>query len=148
MRSGVPARLTPPVMWMPHDCPDAASISRYSLIVYSCSFATFGSPFSVCMPPAACQVEPDVSSSRSTSTTSVQPALREVIENARADDTAADHCDLCVRPSQSTCSRNARVRSFCGFAEERRRRAVLDDDAVIGEVDVVGDLAREAPSRA
>src|SRR4029079_2166252 len=35
----------------------------------------FGSPLSVCMPPAACQVEPAVSSRRSRRTTSVQPAF-------------------------------------------------------------------------
>src|SRR5206468_4094020 len=37
--------------------------------------ATFGSPFSVCMPPAECHVDPAVSSRRSSSTTSFQPAL-------------------------------------------------------------------------
>ena len=35
----------------------------------------FTSPLSVCMPPAACQVEPEVSSERSISTTSFQPSL-------------------------------------------------------------------------
>src|SRR3546814_2945997 len=34
-------------------------------------------------------------------------------------------------------------RVLCLF-EKRRRRAVLDDDAAVGEVDVVGDLAGEA----
>jgi hypothetical protein len=43
--------------------------------VYCWSFATFGSLLMVCMPPAACQVEPEVSSCRSISTTSRQPAL-------------------------------------------------------------------------
>src|SRR3546814_14376487 len=33
-------------------------------------------------------------------------------------------------------------RVLCLF-EKRRRRAVLDDDAAVGEVDVVGDLAGE-----
>src|SRR6185312_2575393 len=42
-------------------------------MVYFCSLATLGSPLIVCMPPAACQVEPEVNSSRSISTTSVQP---------------------------------------------------------------------------
>src|ERR1700751_3984556 len=60
-------------MWMPQSWPERCSISRYKLTVYCCSFATLGSPLSVCMPPAACQVEPAVSSLRSTSTTSVQP---------------------------------------------------------------------------
>src|SRR5437762_14331379 len=59
---------------MLHDWPDACSISSYSLIVYSASLASLGSPLSVCIPPAACHVDPDVSSSRLTSTTSVQPA--------------------------------------------------------------------------
>src|ERR1700678_553592 len=44
-------------------------------MVYCCSFATLGSPLMVCMPPAACQVEPEVSSSRSTRTMSVQPSF-------------------------------------------------------------------------
>src|SRR6267154_1649339 len=44
-------------------------------MVYCCSRATFGSPLRVCMPPAACQVEPQVSSPRSISSTSFQPAL-------------------------------------------------------------------------
>src|SRR4029078_7905791 len=37
--------------------------------------ATLGSPLSVCIPPAACHVEPAVSSRRSSSITSVQPAF-------------------------------------------------------------------------
>src|ERR1700733_7308956 len=61
-------------MWMPQFWPERRSISRYSPTVYCCSFATFGSPLSVCIPPAACQVEPAVSSLRSTRTTSVQPS--------------------------------------------------------------------------
>src|SRR2546430_902116 len=44
-------------------------------MVYCCSRATLGSPLRVCMPPAACQVEPQVSSPRSSSSTSFQPAL-------------------------------------------------------------------------
>ena len=43
--------------------------------MYCWSRATFGSPLSVCMPPAACHVEPAVSSRRSRSITSVQPSL-------------------------------------------------------------------------
>ncbi len=42
-------------------------------MVYFCSFEMFASPLKVCMPPAACQVEPDVSSLFSTISTSVQP---------------------------------------------------------------------------
>src|ERR1700733_1648919 len=61
-------------MWMEQFCPERCSILRYSSTVYCWSFATFGSPLSVCIPPAACQVEPAVSSLRSTSTTSVQPS--------------------------------------------------------------------------
>ena len=74
-RSGVPASIRPPVMCRPQETPETASISLYRLIVYCCSFATFGSPLTVCMPPAACQVEPDVSSARSISRTSFQPAF-------------------------------------------------------------------------
>src|ERR1700690_4123183 len=44
-------------------------------MVYCCNLATFGSPLPVCMPPAACQVDPDVSSARSISSTSFQPIL-------------------------------------------------------------------------
>ena len=58
-------------------------------------------------------MEPDVSSSRSISTTSIQPTLREVVEHAGADHAAADDDCTRLRP-HSTCSRNARVRSFCG----------------------------------
>src|SRR6201993_4293280 len=74
IRSRSPASVSPPFMWMPQFWPERCSISRYSPTVYCCSFATLGSPLSVCMPPAACQVEPAVSSLRSTSTTSVQPS--------------------------------------------------------------------------
>src|SRR5487761_2569573 len=55
--------------------PERSSISRYSPTVYCCSFATLGSPLTVCMPPAACHVEPDVSSARSISSTSFHPAF-------------------------------------------------------------------------
>src|SRR5271169_138542 len=44
-------------------------------MVYCCNLATFGSPLTVCMPPAACQVDPEVSSARSISSTSFQPIL-------------------------------------------------------------------------
>src|SRR6187402_3890121 len=44
-------------------------------MVYCWRRATLGSPLSVCMPPAACHVDPAVSSRRSSRTTSVQPAL-------------------------------------------------------------------------
>src|ERR1700674_2484292 len=44
-------------------------------MVYCCSRATLGSPLTVCIPPAACQVEPQVSSPRSISSASFQPAL-------------------------------------------------------------------------
>src|ERR1700733_9260172 len=44
-------------------------------MVYCCSLATLGSPLTVCMPPAACQVEPDVNSAPSISSTSFHPAL-------------------------------------------------------------------------
>src|SRR5579871_5134234 len=44
-------------------------------MVYCWSLATFGSPLTVCMPPAACQVDPQVSSPRSIKSTSFQPAL-------------------------------------------------------------------------
>ena len=60
---------------MPQSIPETRWISSYSSTVYFCRPATFGSPLSVCMPPAACQVEPDVSSVRSSSTASVTPAL-------------------------------------------------------------------------
>src|ERR1700733_13713137 len=44
-------------------------------MVYCCSSATLGSPLMVCMPPAACHVEPEVSSALSISSTSFQPAF-------------------------------------------------------------------------
>ena len=47
----------------------------------------------VTISPAACQVVPDVSRSRSSSTTSFQPMLREVIGHRGADDAAPDHHD-------------------------------------------------------
>ena len=75
MRSGVSASITPPVMCIEASIPDSFSISSYSVIVYCWSLATLGSPLSVCMPPAECQVEPAVYSARSRSTTSVQPSL-------------------------------------------------------------------------
>ncbi len=42
-------------------------------MVYFCSLEMFASPLKVCMPPAACQVDPEVSSLFSSSSTSVQP---------------------------------------------------------------------------
>src|ERR1700679_914320 len=74
-RASVAASITPPVRWSPVGCSESASISWYRSMVYCCSFATLGSPLMVCMPPAACQVEPEVSSSRSTRTMSVQPSF-------------------------------------------------------------------------
>ena len=75
MRTSVSASISPPGRWMEQSWPETRSISSYSWIVYCCRRATFGSPLSVCMPPAACHVEPAVSSRRSSSTTSVQPAF-------------------------------------------------------------------------
>ena len=43
--------------------------------------------------PAACHVEPLVSSFASTSTTSLQPSLRQVVERGDAADAAADDDD-------------------------------------------------------
>ena len=42
-------------------------------MVYFCSREMLASPLKVCMPPAACQVEPEVSSLFSSSSTSRQP---------------------------------------------------------------------------
>ena len=75
MRTSVSASIRPPGRWIEQSWPEMRWISSYSWIVYCCSRATFGSPLSVCIPPAACHVEPAVSSRRSTSTTSVQPSL-------------------------------------------------------------------------
>ena len=75
MRTSVSASIRPPGRWMEQSWPETRSISSYSWIVYCWSFETFGSPLSVCIPPAACQVEPAVSSRRSSSITSVQPAF-------------------------------------------------------------------------
>ena len=43
--------------------------------------------------PAACHVVPEVSRSRSSSTTSVQPEVGEVVGDRGADDAAADDDD-------------------------------------------------------
>ena len=67
--------MTPPVIVMPQSWPETSSISLYNSMVYCWSLATFGSPLSVCIPPAECQVDPAVSSVRSSSTTSVHPAF-------------------------------------------------------------------------
>ena len=75
IRTSVSASISPPGRWMEQSCPETRSISSYSWIVYCWSRATFGSPLSVCIPPAACHVEPAVSSRRSSSMTSVQPAF-------------------------------------------------------------------------
>ncbi len=49
--------------------------------MYFCSLATLGSPLIVCMPPAACQVEPEVSSD-ALDQHHVGPAeLRQVVED-------------------------------------------------------------------
>jgi hypothetical protein len=42
-------------------------------MVYFCSREMLASPLNVCMPPAACQVDPAASSLCSISSTSVQP---------------------------------------------------------------------------
>ena len=47
----------------------------------------------VTISPAACQVVPEVSRSRSSSTTSVQPSCGEVVGDRGADDPAADDDD-------------------------------------------------------
>ena len=47
--------------------------------------------------PAACQVVPDVRRSRSSTTTSVHPSLREVVGDATPDDAAPDDDDLGAR---------------------------------------------------
>ena len=75
MRTSVSASISPPGRWIEQSWPEIRSISSYSWIVYCWSLETFGSPLRVCMPPAACQVEPAVSSRRSRSMTSVQPAF-------------------------------------------------------------------------
>src|SRR6478672_12955680 len=75
MRTSVSASMRPPGRWIEQSWPDTRSISAYSWIVYCWRRATFGSPFRVCMPPAACHVDPAVSSRRSSRTTSFQPAL-------------------------------------------------------------------------
>src|SRR6187200_392383 len=58
IRTSVSASIRPPGRWIEQSCPDSRSIDSYSWIVYCCSRATFGSPLSVCIPPAACHVEP------------------------------------------------------------------------------------------
>ena len=69
------ASISPPGRWIEQSCPETRWISSYSWIVYCWSRATFGSPLSVCIPPAACQVEPAVSSRARAASTSVQPAF-------------------------------------------------------------------------
>jgi len=71
----VAASMRPPFGCRPHDCPDSCSISRYRSIVYFCRREMLASPLKVCMPPAACQVDPEVSSLFSRSSTSLQPIL-------------------------------------------------------------------------
>ena len=73
--TAVAASMMPPVICRPISWPESCSISLYSSIVYCCSLATFGSPLMVCIPPAACHVEPDVSSDRSSIMASLQPSL-------------------------------------------------------------------------
>ena len=48
----------------------------------------------VTISPAECQVVPEVSWSRSSRTTSVQPHVREVVGHRAADDAAPDDDDL------------------------------------------------------
>ena len=68
--------------------------------------------------PAACQVEPAVSSVRSSSTTSDQPFLRQVVERADADDAAADHDHSRMRFHASEPPPAARARQ-CSRREAR-----------------------------
>ena len=58
-----------------HDRPVSASSFGYSSNEYRCSQVMVALAASAAVPPAACQVEPDVSSLRSRSRQSVQPAL-------------------------------------------------------------------------
>ena len=62
--------------------------------MYCCSAAMRVSALIAWKPPAACQVEPAVSSSRSSSDRVGEPAQRQVVQDAAADDAAADHDDL------------------------------------------------------
>ena len=78
-----------PTLW-----PLSSSTCGYSPIVYFCSAAMRVSLFMAWKPPAACQVEPAVSSSRSSSSDVGAAAQREVVQDAAADDAAADHDDL------------------------------------------------------
>ena len=61
----------PPLMCSPTLWPLSSSTCGYSPIVYFCSAAMRVSLFMAWKPPAACQVEPAVSSSRSSSSVSV-----------------------------------------------------------------------------
>ena len=88
------ASIRPPGRWIEQSWPETRWISSYSWIVYCWSRATFGSPLSVCMPPAACQVEPAVSSRRSRSIDVGPARLREVVQHAGADHASPDDDDL------------------------------------------------------
>src|SRR6185436_1298265 len=69
------ASIRPPGRWIEQSWPDSRWIVSYSWIVYCWRRATLGSPLRVCIPPAACHVEPAVSSRRSSRIASVQPAF-------------------------------------------------------------------------
>ena len=62
--------------------------------MYCWSRATFGSPLSVCIPPAACQVEPGRQLAPLEQHDVGPAGLREVVQHARADDAPTDDDDL------------------------------------------------------
>ena len=89
------ASISPPGRWMLQFWPETpldllVQLDRVLLQLR----ATFGSPLRVCIPPAACQVEPAVSSRRSSSTTSVQPALVRWYSTLAPTTPATDDDDL------------------------------------------------------
>ena len=73
-RSRLQARRRPPFRFQPDACPVSASRRSYSSTEYLSSWVTLALVRSCPTSPAACQVEPEVSRLRSSSTTSFQPA--------------------------------------------------------------------------
>ncbi len=115
--------------------PTAASISRYRSIVYFCRREMLASPLKVCMPPAACQVEPGGELAL-LQQQHIGPAdLRQVIEHAGADDAAADddgsrgslhECGSPDRALTVTSARGVRPKGRAAAASHSRKcRAVL-----------------------
>ena len=71
----------------PVACPVSASSRAYRSRVYLRSSVEVSEVEpNVTISPAACQVVPEVSRSRSSSTTSFQPSVREVVGDRGADD--------------------------------------------------------------